>query len=139
MDGLPSCASFAAVDLYSSSSFSAADLLTERGDEGAGPALRNPAERSAYSKLARAINESIAERHAAEEDFSVRWFLCECSRPDCGEVVDVGAEKFHEIRTHPQRFLTIRGHEDPSIEAVVESHGAYVIVEQVSGTAEGAG
>ena len=56
--------------------------------------------------------------------------MCECAHADCAELIDVGAEKYHEVRADPRRFIVMPGHEDPGIETVVEAHAEYVVVEK---------
>jgi hypothetical protein len=78
----------------------------------------------------RSVNESIDEARADEPGPGPRWFVCECSDPECAELVDVGASKYHEVREHASRFVVVPGHEDPSIETVVEAQREYLVVEK---------
>jgi hypothetical protein len=79
---------------------------------------------------ARKVNESIDQERAEDDGPGPRWFVCECAEPDCAELVDVGAERYHEVRANPRQFVVLRGHEDPSVETVVGSHASFVIVEK---------
>ena len=91
------------------------------------PRARRAAQNEATS---RSVNESIDEERADEPGPGPRWFVCECSDPECAELVDVGAVKYHEVRESPDRFVVVPGHEDPTIEAIVETHGEYLVVEK---------
>jgi hypothetical protein len=91
------------------------------------PRARRAAQNEASS---RDVNESIDEERAGEPGPGPRWFVCECSDPECAELVDVGADKYHEIREHADRFVVAPGHEDPGIEAVIEARREYLVVEK---------
>jgi hypothetical protein len=59
----------------------------------------------------RSANERIAQK--ARE---LRWrfpipFLCECSDADCFGRIELVLEEYEEVRMHPQRYLTLSGHE----------------------------
>jgi hypothetical protein len=59
----------------------------------------------------RSANERIAAK--ARElgwQFPVP-FLCECSDTRCFERVELVLEAYEEMRAHPQRYLTVSGHE----------------------------
>jgi hypothetical protein len=69
--------------------------------------------------LFRDLNERIAEnsqRFATEET----QFVCECADPACAERVPASLEEYERVRQDGTRFLLLPGHEDPSIERVVE-------------------
>lgn len=60
----------------------------------------------------RSINEHVRElshRFAAGHDVE---FLCECTRPDCLELVSLSPAVYEQIRSRPTRFLTKPGHAD---------------------------
>ena len=85
---------------------------------------------------ARNVNESIDEERADEGAPGPRWFVCECAHADCAELIDVGADKYHEVRADPRRFIVMPTHEDPQIETVVETHTTYVVVEKQDAAGE---
>jgi hypothetical protein len=60
---------------------------------------------------ARAANERIAEKAERLHFVSRVPMLCECSTPSCREVVMIGLEDYHRIRSDPDAFLTAPGHE----------------------------
>jgi hypothetical protein len=82
--------------------------------------------------LFRDVNERIAEnaqRFAASETD----FVCECADPACAERVEASLEEYERVRQDSTRFLLLPGHEDTSIERVVERpHPRVAIVEKVN-------
>jgi hypothetical protein len=59
----------------------------------------------------RSANERIAGK--ARE---LRWqfpvpFLCECSDTDCFARIELVLDEYEKMRSHPQRYLTVSGHE----------------------------
>jgi hypothetical protein len=79
---------------------------------------------------ARDVNESIDDERAGDAGPGPRWFVCECAYADCAELIDVGAEKYHEVRANPRRFIVMPGHESPEVERVVEAQRAFLVVEK---------
>jgi hypothetical protein len=45
-------------------------------------------------------------------------------------VVVLPIAEYAEVRAHPTRFLVLDGHEDESIERIIERRSAYLIVEK---------
>ncbi len=81
--------------------------------------------------LFREVNENIArleQRYGGSATQPV--FICECSRDSCTEHVPVDEETYRRAREHPRRFLVLPGHVDETLEAVVERHPGYLIVEK---------
>jgi hypothetical protein len=82
--------------------------------------------------LFREVNENIArleERHGTTKDEAV--FLCECANADCTEHLAVEPDAYARVRARPRHFLVIPGHEDPTLERVVETHRDYLVVEKI--------
>lgn len=77
----------------------------------------------------RAANEKLK---AAAEELGVRrvLFICECPDKTCTRVVRLDLSEYEAIRSHPTRFLTVKGHEvsagTPA--RVVEEHDTYTVV-----------
>jgi hypothetical protein len=79
----------------------------------------------------RSINERIeegAKQHGVEQ---VLPFHCECATEACIETIDLPPAEYDRIAAHPARFVVVAGHEESSVEKVVESHSAYLVVEKV--------
>jgi hypothetical protein len=59
----------------------------------------------------RNVNDRIAEKGS-----QLGWrfpgpFLCECSDMRCFARLELTLEAYAELRSHPQRYLTVPGHE----------------------------
>ena len=90
------------------------------------------AERAARNEEAfRDINARIdagAQQHAVDSPLP---FHCECDNAVCVEKIDIRPSDYEETVAHPYRFILVPGHEDPSVERVVERHEAYVVAEKI--------
>lgn len=81
--------------------------------------------------LFRAVNDNIAEleeRHGSVTDELL--MVCECADDACTQRLTVDPGTYKRVRQQPRHFLVIPGHERPEIERVIETHGAYFIVEK---------
>ena len=59
----------------------------------------------------RSANDRIAEK-GRELGWSFPIpFLCECSERSCFARIDLTLEEYEQLRSHPQRYLTVPGHE----------------------------
>jgi hypothetical protein len=87
-------------------------------------------ERAARNEaLFRAVNEEIRD---VDRRFGVRAsaFVCECADEKCVLRLSVPPEVYAAARQSPTRFLVAPGHEDPSLERVVERHDGFFVVEK---------
>jgi hypothetical protein len=78
--------------------------------------------------LFREVNERISELASG-------WsngldLVCECANVGCSAPIRVTVEKYHEVRSHDDRFLIAVGHALPELERVVESSDDYEVVEK---------
>lgn len=84
--------------------------------------LRKPA-------VLREVNDRVREVSAARVGAAEPiGFLCECGDPDCLGVVDLTIAEYEAIRSVPNRFLLLAGHERPGADGVVARDDRYVIV-----------
>jgi hypothetical protein len=69
--------------------------------------------------LFRDVNERIAE---SAERFSAddAEFICECSDPACTQRVGATLNEYERVREQGDHFLLVAGHEDTSVERVVD-------------------
>lgn len=87
-------------------------------------------ERAARNEaLFRAVNEEIRD---VDRRFGVAAsaFVCECADDKCVMRLAVPRDAYTAVRSSPTRFLVAPGHEDPSIERVVERHEGFFVVEK---------
>lgn len=80
----------------------------------------------------RSINERIrdlADRHGS--DRHPYEFLCECGDTACVERVTLSLGEYEAVRADATRFVLAEGHDDNTIEKVVEATPDHVVVEKV--------
>lgn len=79
----------------------------------------------------REVNEAIAR---TAESFEAREadFVCECADPDCAHRVTASLESYERVRSDGTHFLLVPGHEELSVERVVERRPGYWVVEKFS-------
>jgi hypothetical protein len=78
----------------------------------------------------RSINERIdegAKQHGVEQ---VLPFHCECATETCLETIELPPAEYDRIASDLARFVVVPGHEETSVENVVERHSAYLVVEK---------
>jgi hypothetical protein len=97
--------------------------------------------RARNEALFREVNERIVEvsRGLAgygEDDSLLAGFVCECSREDCTEPLEVTHARYEAVRDDPRRFLVLPGHEDATVDRVVERHAGYLVVQKFGEASE---
>jgi hypothetical protein len=60
-------------------------------------------------------------------------FLCECGRIDCSERIPLTLGEYERIHADSAQFAIVDGHEEPSVEDVVERHAVYAVVRKREG------
>ena len=89
------------------------------------------AERAARNEeVFRSVNEQIdkaAARHG--RDVELR-FHCECGQTSCFETIDLMPDAYERVTKGEYWFIVLRGHEEPTIERIVESHDGWLVVEK---------
>ncbi len=84
--------------------------------------------------LFRAVNERLKELGEAFEGITERAeFVCECADRSCAQRIEMTLAEYERVRRKPTRFMTAPGHEDRSLEQIVDVNDRYVIVEKRSG------
>jgi hypothetical protein len=73
------------------------------------------------------------EQLAKEARFSTNVFdcICECSRAGCIERLEITSDEYEQVRAKGNRFAVSHGHQNASIEVVVETFPNYLVVEKV--------
>jgi hypothetical protein len=82
--------------------------------------------------LFRTVNNKLRELNVEFESFADEraFFVCECSRLECIEQIDLPVAVFDELSARPSHFVLVPGHETLDIEVVVERKGRYLVVEK---------
>jgi hypothetical protein len=86
--------------------------------------------------LFREVNERIAE---VNEKFGVEGeteFLCECGQQTCFETLLLTRAQYEAVRGGGKRFVLVPGHEDDSLERVVEHEPDFLVVEKIGEAGE---
>jgi hypothetical protein len=81
----------------------------------------------------RNVNERIAEsaeRFGSQE----AEFVCECHDQSCVDRIEVPLTDYEAVRENPTRFILLPGHENQSIEQIVERRPRYRIVQKANRT-----
>ena len=81
--------------------------------------------------LFRAVNEQLGtlnEALAATSEDDTLSILCECRDGTCVEQIAITSVEYSRIRSDPTLFIVLAGHEDLTIEAVVEEDEPYLVV-----------
>jgi hypothetical protein len=79
--------------------------------------------------LFRQVNERLKE---IGESFSLVSelvdFVCECGSASCAAPIRMTVEEYERIRSEPELFFVVPGHEIDDVEWVVETHDEYDVV-----------
>jgi hypothetical protein len=80
--------------------------------------------------LFREVNERVEQLN---EELGGRSgeFICECSRIDCSELIELTLGEYERARSGGRSFVLFPGHELPELERVVEENEQFMIVEKV--------
>jgi hypothetical protein len=91
--------------------------------------------KAANEAVFRQVNEQIDElqrRFSTVMDGALH-IVCECDRVLCADPLEVDVEVYERVRRDAACFFVSPGHEDPSVETVVEDGPSYVIVRKRPG------
>jgi hypothetical protein len=95
----------------------------------------NQRRKAANEAVFREVNERIeALQHVfATAEHEPLHIVCECDRIDCAERISVHLEVYEQTRNDSALFFVQPGHQDDSVEDVVDTGGDYVIVRKRPG------
>jgi hypothetical protein len=97
------------------------------------PVATSPERKALNEGRFRDANEHI-ERKAVElvgvEDQQFMPFLCECPQIDCTEIALLTLKEYENVRSDGRQGLAVLGHEDPTIERVLERNERFVLTEK---------
>lgn len=82
--------------------------------------------------LLREVNERLADvfsswKEGARDQVPAE-FLCECSRSDCTETLALSLPEYESVRSSPNMFVVLRGHESPEVDRVVAAGDDFSLV-----------
>ncbi len=93
--------------------------------------MREPELMAKTESLFRDLNEGIATA-AGQFGSEDAEFVCECADPKCVERLEVPLEVYEDVRAKPTTFILAKGHEEESIEKVIETRRRFQVVEKVN-------
>ena len=87
--------------------------------------------------LFRTVNERVEQLNEAFDPVvpTGEW-VCECLDLACVETILMPLDEYERIRSHPNKFFVLRGHDDPAVERIVDAGDAYVVVEKLGAGAD---
>ena len=85
--------------------------------------------------LFRSVNDQLENLNAA---FAVMTddgleIVCECCEGTCVEQIQITTAEYSRIRNDPTLYVLVPGHEDLTVEVVVEEDEPYLVVRKHSG------
>jgi hypothetical protein len=86
--------------------------------------------------LFREVNERIAEVNETFGVESPAEFLCECGQQICLATVKLTRTQYEAIRGESRRFIVVPGHENSSVERVVQREPGFLVVEKLGEAGE---
>lgn len=91
--------------------------------------------KAANEAVFREVNERIKALQAsfAVDERLPLNLVCECDRLDCAEQLSVHVDTYEKVRSDATLFFVRPGHEDGSVEEVVDSGSDYMIVRKRPG------
>src|SRR2546423_820172 len=85
----------------------------------------------------RAVNERVERRRleagGGEEPIE---FVCECGDADCAEPIRLTVAEYEWLRSDPERFAVVPGHEKDLEGEVVRDEGRFRVLEKVGAAGE---
>lgn len=91
--------------------------------------------KAANEAVFREVNERIEDlqRAFALTEHEPLRIVCECDRLDCVEQLSMPVGAYEQLRGDSGCFVVVPGHQDPEVEAVVETTDDYVVVRKHAG------
>ncbi|HET7272188.1 MAG TPA: hypothetical protein VFI90_14020 [Rubrobacter sp.] len=83
--------------------------------------------------MLREVNERVAEVAAGWTDDPPE-FLCECSNEDCVETLALSRDEYEIVRSSPNLFVVLPGHEVLEVDQVLEARERFSLVEKTKHT-----
>jgi hypothetical protein len=79
----------------------------------------------------REVNERVEEIHQTlGTETETLDIICECGALTCTERISVPIAEYERARGNSTHFLLQVGHEDPTVERMIENHETWILVEK---------
>ena len=96
--------------------------------------MATSAERKALNEGTFRDSNEIIEKRAVEiigvDDGDFVPFLCECPQMECKEIALLTLKEYEHVRAGSRQGLAVLGHEDLSVETVLERNDRFVLTEK---------
>ena len=93
---------------------------------------RGDEERERQAALNQAVRRDVNEHRLEASQADVIEFVCECSDPDCTELVTLSAEECEFVRRVPNRLVVrIRHTHDEGERVLIEEPGRFQVLEKL--------
>jgi hypothetical protein len=79
----------------------------------------------------RQVNERLRELEPGRFADGAEEFVCECSREDCTELLEMSREEYAAMRGETRRYVTKPDHDFRELELVVDANPRFQVVEKV--------
>jgi hypothetical protein len=78
----------------------------------------------------RAANRELEQATEEAGGDGVLDVLCECGQEGCSGLIRLTVAEYDGVHSQDDRFIVVPGHENPTIETVVERREAYLVVDK---------
>jgi hypothetical protein len=79
----------------------------------------------------REVNERVEDMTKTfDSDTGMFEIVCECADKACTERLSVPTSVYERVRSDPTHFLLSPGHEDVTVERVIETFDSFIVVEK---------
>jgi hypothetical protein len=87
--------------------------------------------------LFREVNERVKDLNVTFANFTdVMEVVCECGSRHCADRFAITPQEYEALRSDPDHFAVIPGHEIADVERIVSRCGHYDVVEKLPGEAQ---
>ena len=76
----------------------------------------------------KSVNEEIEGR--SEDSPRAQEYVCECADTGCSATIRLTHPQYEHVRSEPNWYAVLPGHEVPEVERVVETFDEYLIVQK---------
>jgi len=85
--------------------------------------------RRTYSAFFRSVNDDLFRLGPASH-LGIRLIVCECSKGDCAEALEVTCAEYESVRAHATRFLVAPGHELSTAQRVLTQTRRFAVIQE---------
>src|SRR6266571_6320677 len=88
------------------------------------------ARHGSHSAFFRGVNDSLISVQATGDPAATRLVVCECSRSDCTQTLEISDAEYEAVRAHPTRFIVNPGHETTAVQRVLFQTRSLAVVQE---------